>query len=429
MEEPDKATALAGLTDDPMVLEQTARTAFGAGDFAGAAAAYGRLVPLLIERLPPGGAGRHVLSQVQRSWAQSLLANGATAAAREAAAAGCFTDETNPDAFGALAQARLHGGDRGGQIAALMQALALRPTDPLYHFNLGVAQLAAGQWQPGWQHYSWRWRAPQFKAAFAAMPRPVWGGAPPGRDEHLFIWAEQGIGDTLLYLSVLVSVPWLNQIALGVPAKLVPLLARSLPSNQVIAVPPYQLPAHATHHCPIGLAAPSLWPVLDRSRTSAAFLRPDPAAVAHWRAHWQRLGITHGIAWRSTSAETGPAKSANLGQLAALLRHGPERVLCLQYGDVGADLAALPADVCDKVHVEPGLDLFNDLDTLAAAMVSLEGVTTVSNTVAHLAGALGLKTTVLLRPGPHLHWYWLDQGQHAVWYPNVHLDRALLSHT
>lgn len=426
MEQPDDATVVAGLTDDPMVLERVARTAYGAGDFAEAATAYGRLIPLLIKRLPAGGPGRRLLSQAQRSWAQALLASGDNPAAREAASAACFTDDTNPDAFGALAEARLRNGDRGGQIAALVRAVALRPTDPLYHYNLGVAQLAVGQWQLGWQHYSWRWRAPQFEAALAAMPRPLWGGTPPGPDEHLFIWAEQGIGDTLLYLSSLASVPWLNQITLGLPAKLVPLVARSQPSIQVIAIPPYQLPAHATHHCPIGLATQYLWPVLDRSRIVSAFLRPDRAVVARWRAHWRGLSITQGIAWRSTNPMTGLVKSANHVQLAALLRRDSARVLSLQYGDTGADLAALPADVRDRLHIEPGLDLFDDLDTLAAAMAGLDGVTAVSNTVAHLAGALGLPTIVLLRPGPRVHWYWLDQGQRAVWYPKVRLDRTLL---
>ena len=50
-------------------------------------------------------------------------------------------------------------------------------------------------------------------------------------------------------------------------------------------------------------------------------------------------------------------------------------------------------------------------------------VLTVSNTNAHLAGALGKPTWVLLPVGGARLWYWFRGRQYSPWYPRVHLKR------
>src|SRR5208282_4724194 len=54
--------------------------------------------------------------------------------------------------------------------------------------------LVQGDFVQGWREYEWRWRKPGF--ARPALPRPLWDGSPlAGRT--LFLYAEQGLGDTL----------------------------------------------------------------------------------------------------------------------------------------------------------------------------------------------------------------------------------------
>ncbi len=67
-----------------------------------------------------------------------------------------------------------------------------------------------------------------------------------------------------------------------------------------------------------------------------------------------------------------------------------------------------------------GLDLFDDLDGVLAAIEACDLVVTTSNVTAHLAGALGKPTwLVYLAANPPFH-YWvpLADGQ-SLWYPSV----------
>lgn len=93
----------------------------------------------------------------------------------------------------------------------------------------------------------------------------------------------------------------------------------------------------------------------------------------------------------------------------------------LQYGDVSADLDAAKTSYGISIHQDLGVDVTNDIDGLAALIASLDLVTTTSNTTAHLAGALGIPTWVLVPRGPARLWYWFDGDKKCLWYPSVSL--------
>ena len=68
------------------------------------------------------------------------------------------------------------------------------------------------------------------------------------------------------------------------------------------------------------------------------------------------------------------------------------------------------------------VDNFNDLDGHAALIQSCDFVVTISNTSAHISGAIG-KETYLMRPsGKGLLWYWSNQlNGKSLWYPSIHI--------
>ena len=49
----------------------------------------------------------------------------------------------------------------------------------------------------------------------------------------------------------------------------------------------------------------------------------------------------------------------------------------------------------------------------------MDAVVTVSNTTAHVAGALGIPTLLLLPFGRGRHWYWLRSFKDCPWYASV----------
>ena len=64
----------------------------------------------------------------------------------------------------------------------------------------------------------------------------------------------------------------------------------------------------------------------------------------------------------------------------------------------------------------------DDMEELAALLTALERVVTVDNTVAaHLAGALGCETSIMLAHSAD--WRWVRTGAVSPWYPSVTLIR------
>ena len=99
------------------------------------------------------------------------------------------------------------------------------------------------------------------------------------------------------------------------------------------------------------------------------------------------------------------------------------RFIDLQYGDTRADREAIEADFGVKVERMPDVDNTNDIDGLAALITACDVVVTTSNTTAHLAGALGKETYILVPSGRGRMWYWFRGREDSPFYPRVRLKR------
>jgi len=149
-------------------------------------------------------------------------------------------------------------------------------------------------------------------------------------------------------------------------------------------------------------------------------LRPDASLVRSFRERYRpdgsRLPVI-GIAWASDNKDKDLPP---LESWAPLLREIPARFISLQYGDVTADLASFEALGAAPWH-DPDVDSLRDFDTFAAQVASLDAVVTISNTAAHMAGALGIPTVVAL--GDRFHLIWPVGESRTPWYPDVVLVR------
>ena len=64
-------------------------------------------------------------------------------------------------------------------------------------------------------------------------------------------------------------------------------------------------------------------------------------------------------------------------------------------------------------------DNFNDLNGITSLIEICDFVITVSNTNAHISGALGKKTFLLLPKGKGRLWYWSSKNNKSLWYPSI----------
>ena len=158
------------------------------------------------------------------------------------------------------------------------------------------------------------------------------------------------------------------------------------------------------------------------------YLNVSDPLVNYWH-HWMEqngMGKDHrkriGIAWqgnpkhhadiyRSVPLEVFRplAEDENLHLISLQFGFGSEQ---LQQADFGSSISQLPDDT------DTSGGSFTDT---AAVMKNLDHVVTTDTSLAHLAGALGVSTTVMLGKVPD--WRWLREGDTTDWYPSMRLVR------
>ena len=315
-------------------------------------------------------------------------------------------------------------GRRDDALASYGRALALKPDYADVHLNDGLCRLQCGEFAAGWRQYEWRWRVEQLGLTKPAFARPAWDGS--RLDGTLLAWGEQGLGDQILHLSMLRELAaCAKKLIVAVEPRLVSLVQRSFPEVEVIGLPEAPARADVDRQVPLGSIGGYLrkrWE--DFPAEPLAYLRADPDRSRSLRGQLAApRDLVCGISWFSTNPGVGTRKSIRLRDLRDLLRVRGLRFVDLQYGDTNDERAALERDTGIEITHIAGLDTLNDIDGVAALIDACDMVITVSNTIAHLAGALGKRVFVMLPHTQGRFWYWHENRDDSPWYPGAHLFR------
>ena len=128
-----------------------------------------------------------------------------------------------------------------------------------------------------------------------------------------------------------------------------------------------------------------------------------------------------GVSWRSARQRAGVRKSVPLADWMPILADRDALFVNLQYGDTDKEVAAAAKRSGAEIYTDPKIDRYSELEKLAALIDCLDLVITTSNVTAHLAGALGKETCLILQRAPL--WYWGHQGNETTFYPSVRAFR------
>jgi predicted O-linked N-acetylglucosamine transferase (SPINDLY family) len=153
--------------------------------------------------------------------------------------------------------------------------------------------------------------------------------------------------------------------------------------------------------------------------TTMPYLRVPAARVAQWQPRLSGKGLRVGLTWAGNpNVKNDHWRSPRLQPLLPLLDTPGVTFYSIQMGDGRRDLAAcgdLPPHFVDL-----GADIRDFADT-AAILSQLDLLITSDTSAAHLAGALGCKTWVILHAVPD--WRWMPQRSDSPWYPTLSLYR------
>jgi len=352
-----------------------------------------------------------------------LLAQGKFAAALANYEAAIAVDPNFADAMFNCGNA-LAALDRAGEAERCYdKTIAMQPHVAEIKVNKGLFCLARGRFAEGWPLYEARWSGGMRGVDHRAYALPRWNGEPVDR---LLVWGEQGLGDQVLYASMLADArARATSVVLEIEPRMVALFARSFPDIEVVGLGNELHPGAADAHVPISGLGKFLRPDwASFARSSERYLTADPARATALRERLAADGrAVIGLSWRSSAKTMGRSKSARLHDFEPVLRLPGCRFVDLQYGDTRADREAVARDLGLTVERLDDIDNKDDIDGLAALMTACDAVVTVSNTTAHLAGALGRPTFVFVPFGNSQIWYWFKEADTSPWYPHARVRR------
>lgn len=312
-------------------------------------------------------------------------------------------------------------------IEVLNLALKNAPDDADIYCLRAFALLALGRFDEGWEDYAWRWNSIEQE-----VPRPFlqsrWDGTTL-TGKSILIWGEQGIGDEIMYASILADVlKSARQVTLECEPRLVPVFARSFPSIQVIArknkPDKVLLSADFDFQAPIADLARFMRKKRSNFGPAKPFLKFQVEHRNEIRKRYQDLAPGRrmiGLSWKSKASRTGAGRSFSLDDLAPLSRISNAFFVCLQYGEVDKELELLKRNHNISVHKDPLINQMKDMDEFTAQVAAMDLVVSVANTTVHVAGGLGVPTRALI-PGV-ADWRWAMAGDNSHWYPSVRLHR------
>lgn len=295
-------------------------------------------------------------------------------------------------------------------------------------WNLGFLYLSLEEFRLGWDLFEQRFQRSRHAPAYRDYAAPQWSGEKV--KGSLVAWAEQGLGDQILYASML---PELKQhagrVVVEISPRLVPLFKRSFENIDVVPLDAEKLYAgEVASHISLGSLGKILRPNPQSFvRFEHGFLRADEARATNLRRRITSASkFAVGVSWRSKNPVVGEIKSARLLDFEPLFGIQDCRFVDLQYGDTKQERDEVRSALGVDVAPVDGIDNTQDLDGLAALISACDAVVTTSSTTAHIAGAVGKHTWILVPYGQGRMWYWFKKRTDSPWYPNVHLVRQEL---
>jgi len=400
-DDPDEACAIAGdiLREDPanaaaLFLIGVANTR--AERFGTALAIYERVTRLVPKK-----------SEGWNNLGMCLTETGQHQEAREAFKRAIALDP-KPSYMGNVAAAYISEANYTEALRWCKRALVLEPEHSGAHGSMGFAKLATGDWS-GWKDYEYILGG-RFRKEVKIGDEPRWDGSPV---DSLFVYGEQGLGDEIMYASILGDVR--AKVTLECDKRLQGLFKRSFPHLEV----------HGSRRadrdwadgrtfdagCAIGSLA-SLYRPTPESCPQKPYLVADPERRLQWRALFDSWGPKPviGLCWSGGRATTQrKQRRMGLEVFRPLIESTDAHFVSLQYTDATEEIERTGLAVR---HIHRAVQS-PDYDDTAAFVAECSRIVGVHTTIHHLAGAMGVPSTVLV---PHRPMWNYASGDRLPWY-------------
>jgi ADP-heptose:LPS heptosyltransferase len=301
------------------------------------------------------------------------------------------------------------------------KALLHDPDSADAKWTMGLMEMQLGNFERGWELYDERWNSPSFKSPALKTKLPRW--EPCKGYKSVLVWCEQGIGDQILYGSLLLALKsYTEKVTVMMDVRLIGLFQRHYPEINFIPHSSKVQNSEYDSQIPIGsIGRHFINKVKDIEEVGdVKYIVPDPERVkqAKHELDIQPGEFVVGLSWASTAPRIDKHKSIELKNLLGLWDIPNVKVVNLQYGKPDYEIEPFEQET-GKIIRQTMVNNFFDLEGVAAIMSLCDAVVSVSNANVHIAGALGVPTYVL---DANKLWYWNHKnGRNSLFYPSVRL--------
>jgi tetratricopeptide (TPR) repeat protein/ADP-heptose:LPS heptosyltransferase len=328
------------------------------------------------------------------------------------------------NAYANLGSALKNQGLLNKAIENYKKALTNDPNFINAHFDLSTALLTVGEFKEGFSEYEWRFKKDEmlphivkYKEIFS---KPMLKKDSNAKDKIVLLHSEQGFGDSIMFARFIPQIKekFGCKIIFKARDELVTLFENNCGIDEVTyrtkATPQFDF------HLPIMSAAYVLGIEKFEDISSKAYIKVDEKdknlVVDKKDKNDKKINI--GICWSaSISGESYDGKVFDLKYFDELINSDSFNVYSFQVGEGSSDIKKYGYE--NKI-----IDLtehLTDFKKSAILAQELDLIVTSDTSVAHLCGALGVKTWTLLQKYPD--WRWKNKGEKSYMYNSMKLIR------
>jgi len=288
--------------------------------------------------------------------------------------------------------------------------------DPKYidaHLKKASLLIQQGRLEEGLSLYESRWQNPHWHSLPARIKAPRWNGEDLS-GKHLITWNEQGFGDAIMYARyITILADQAETLTIMCEPTLHDLFRRNLPASiKIIGL--NDLPPPADYHVSMMSVPHHFGVTFDNLKTEGPYLTPNKVAGQKWRETFTLKQLQVGLIWAGNPRQSHDYSRSLATKIISPVLDTPNtqfhNLLIGPRGDFWRD----------NRLIDPRNKL-NTFDDTAAYMDALDLIISVDSAPAHLAGAIGKKTWVLLSFDPDTR-YFLGKNDNP-WYPTMTLYR------
>ena len=305
-------------------------------------------------------------------------------------------------------------------------ALDIEPNNAGLHYNTATALLSSGEYPSGWKHFRWRLQNPSTSAIHALPHGKEWKGENLEPGQRIGIISEQGLGDTIQFIRYCATLRARGiSIQTFIQKSLVSLIRESGldPECQENTVAEN---SEIDTWIPL-LSIPEILGVTPKNPIICSpYITTRKDLITKWSNRFNKSNkLKVGIKWQGFQGNErlynqSIGRSFPLSKFKVLADNFNIEFISLQKDEGSEQISTCGFDEKFTSHLKIIEEKKCMLET-AAIIKSCDLILTCDSVIAHLAGALGAPTWVLLNSCPE--WRWGDKGNTTFWYPTAKLFR------